>query len=251
MSAARALLVSMFLRAVAAFVLASAFVGTPARAATASVTATATEADEQARAAIVASVRDRMGRDVAVSIESLDVRRIDLVDGQAPGPVRAVPDAGSRVGGPMRFLLVDASTREAARRVGSADVVLRVSARHVRTQREVARGELISAAQVVAATDDVGRAPLQRLPVLEDVVGAAARRHLAPGAMVFRNVLDAPPLVRSGDEVTTIVRLGSVEVRGKAVSAETAAMGEVVRVVTNRRNLRGRVVAAGEVEIQR
>jgi flagella basal body P-ring formation protein FlgA len=82
------------------------------------------------------------------------------------------------------------------------------------------------------------------------VVGTAARRALAPGALVVRSMLDAAPLVKSGDEITTIVRVGSVEVRGRAVSAETAGMGEVVRVVSNRRNLRGRVVAAGEVEIQ-
>lgn len=222
----------------------------------------ATPADADVRAAIEAAIRARMGETATVVIEELAVRRMPAAGAAgASSALRATPDAGSRVGGPVRFLLSEppasAGSRRAGartagpRRIGSADVTVRVAAAHVRLVRPVARGAVITAADVVQTVDDLGRVALEPLPLLADVVGAAARRDLAVGALVQRHTIAAAPLVRSGDEVTTIVRVGGLEARGRAVSAETATRGEIVRIVSNRRNLRGRVVGPGEVEIER
>jgi flagella basal body P-ring formation protein FlgA len=205
----------------------------------------ASAADADVRAAIVESVRSRMGTSAIVELERLVVR------GVAPGTrVRAVPDAGSRAGGPARFLLVAQETNGTGRRVGSADAIVRVSATHVRTVGVVERGQVISAHDVAAAFDDVGRVPMLRLPGIEEIVGSVARRECRPGTLLLRAHVEPAALVRSGDEVTTIVRLGRIEVRGRGVAAATAGMGQPVRVVANQRSLRGRVVGAGEVEIQ-
>lgn len=206
--------------------------------------------DADVREAIIESVRARMGAQAVVEVGDLSVRGVGFGD-ETRVRVRAVPDAGSRVGGPIRFLLVAADGGRATRRLGSVDTTVRVSVPHVRVVRPVARGAVIDAADLAAAVDDVGRVALLRLPARDEVIGAAARRDLAAGALVLRHSIAAAPLVRSGDEVTTIVRLGAAEVRGRAISAETAAHGEIVRVVTNKKQLRGRVVGAGEVEIQR
>jgi flagellar basal body P-ring formation protein FlgA len=208
--------------------------------------------DADVRAAIEQAVRARVGETATVVVDDLAVRRGPIAaETLAPGALRATPDAGSRVGGPMRFLLADAVPGRSPRRLGSADATVRVSVAHVRAVRPVARGAVITAADVAEAVDDLGRVALEPLPRLADVVGAAARRDLMVGALVQRHTIVAAPLVKSGDEVTTIVRVGTLEARGRAVSAETAARGEVVRIVSNRRNLRGRVVGAGEVEIER
>lgn len=214
--------------------------------------AAGSSADADVRAAIEQAIRARLGERATVSVEDMLVRRMPgRDDADAPAALRATPDAGSRIGGPMRFLLSDAGNKT-ARRIGSADATIRVAAPHVRTIRPVTRGAVISAADVTEAVADLGRVALDPLPALREVVGSAARRDLPAGALVQRHTIAAAPLVRSGDEVTTIIRVGSLEARGRAVSAETAARGEVVRVVTSdRRNLRGRVVGAGEVEIDR
>ncbi len=59
------------------------------------------------------------------------------------------------------------------------------------------------------------------------------------------------PLVRSGDEVTTLVRIGGVEARGRALAVADGRLGEDVRLLVNNRSLRGRVVGPGEVEVER
>jgi flagella basal body P-ring formation protein FlgA len=202
--------------------------------------------EEAVRAAIVTSVRARMGQSADVRIETLDIRAEPF-----DAAIEAVPDAGARVGGPVRFLLMTGAVGDGRRRVGSADVTVRVVAPHVRAASAIARGEAMTAAVLSATTDDVGRVPLQKLPVLAQVVGAQARRALAAGALITDTVVGAAPLVRSGDEVTTIVRVGGVEVRSRAIATMAAALGDTVRVVANRRSLRGRVVGAGEVEIQK
>jgi flagellar basal body P-ring formation protein FlgA len=223
-------------------------------------TAAGSSSDADVRAAIEEAVRARMGEAATVVVEDLAVRRAPVAaNGDASSALKATPDAGARVGGPVRFLLSETgaglrapgSRTTGPRRVGSVDATVRVTARHVRIVRPVARGAVITQADVVEVVDDLGRVAFEPLPVLVDVVGAAARRALAAGALVQRHTIAAAPLVRSGDEVTTIVRVGSLEARGRAVSAETAARGEIVRIVSNRRNLRGRVVGAGEVEIER
>jgi flagella basal body P-ring formation protein FlgA len=219
----------------------------------AAAAAPAASSDADVRAAIEAAVRARVSASATVQIEELSVRRsAAAANAAAPVVLRATPDAGARLGGPVRFLLSDATPGRPARRIGSADATVRVAGPHVRTRRAVARGAVIEAADVAEVSDDVGRVAFESLPVLRDVIGAAARRDLKAGALVQRHTIAPAPLVRSGDEVTTIVRVGSLEARGRAVSTETATRGEIVRVVTTqRRNLRGRVVGAGEVEIER
>jgi flagella basal body P-ring formation protein FlgA len=203
-------------------------------------------AEADVHAAIVASVRARMGASAIVSVDRLDVRGIG-----AAARLRAIPDAGSKVGGPMRFLLVDGASKDAVRRLGSADATVTVAVAHVRTRQTIARRQVLAASDLVVSLDEVGRVPLQRLPTLDEVVGASASRNLEAGTVMTRHNVDAVPLVKSGDSVVTIVRLGAIEGRGRAVAGGTAAMGETVRVVVNRRSLRGRVVGPGEVEIQR
>lgn len=206
----------------------------------------ATPLASEVHAAIVASVRARMGQAAIVTVEGLDVRQATSAAG-----LRAVPDAGSKVGGPMRFVLVDASLKGAVRRIGSADATVTVSVPHVRARLDISRRQVLASSDLAMGADDVGRVPLERLPTMAEAVGAAARRDLKPGALLTRAILALPPLVESGDEVVTIVRVGQVEARGRAIAAGTAAMGERVRVVINRRAFRGRVVGPREVEIQR
>jgi flagella basal body P-ring formation protein FlgA len=205
----------------------------------------AATADRDAVAdAIVAAVRARMGGDVRVAIASLQVRQA-----RAATQLAAIPDAGSRVGGPMRLLLVDASGAGAGQRIGSADAVVSVEAAHVVARNPVARRQRFEAGAVGEVIGDVGRVPLQRWPRLADVVGSAAKRDVRAGDPIAFAHIVRPALVERGDEVATIARVGAVEVRSRARAAEAGALGEPVRVVVNRRTLRARVVGEREVEV--
>ncbi len=215
-------------------------------AALASTGAAAPVMEADVRAAIVAAVQERMGRAADVSIERLTLRVM-----RPARRVVAAPDAGSRVGGPIRFVLIQPEENGApAARIGSADAVVHVTQPHLRTTRRIERRAVLAAGDVVAASADVGRVALRLLPDAQAAVGAAVRRDLPADAAVTAADIVPVPLVRSGAEVTTVARVGAVEVRSRATAASDAGAGETVRLVVNRRTLRGRVTAAGEVEVR-
>jgi flagella basal body P-ring formation protein FlgA len=148
----------------------------------------------------------------------------------------------------MRFILHGAPTPTAAR-TGSADAVVHVRARFARATRALGAGAILAPGDVASAIGDPGRVPLQPLPQADALVGARLRRTIAAGAAVPGDAVTAAPLVRRGDEVTTAVRVGPVLAEGRATALEDGALGAVVRVQIEKRQLRGRVRGAGEVEI--
>ena len=199
--------------------------------------------EAEVRAAITAAVRARMG-DATVSIDGLRIRgRVDAVQ------VRAVPDAGIRVGGPMRFILTAGGPPRAVVRTGSAEAVVHVRLRHARATRALGPGTILAAGDSAAVDGDPGRVPLRRMPEAGALAGLRLRRAIADGAPIGGDAVSVPPLVRSGDEVATSVRVGAVTAQGRAVALEDGGMDAVVRVQVDRRRLRGRVTGAGEVEI--
>ncbi len=209
------------------------------------------ENDAAVRAAIIDAVHARMGMTVDVAIGELTVRAVANV--RLTAPLSAVPDAGSRTGGFARFVLYDGRGNGATptRRVGVADAEIFVVTEQLQARRPIARGNVIAADDVEIVRDDVGRVPLKPIPTARGAIGARAIRAIAAGDRLSLGMLASPALVKSGDEVQTVVRVGSLEARGTAVAAQTGVLGAEIRVVnsTTRRSLRARVIGAREVEV--
>ena len=92
---------------------------------------------------------------------------------------------------------------------------------------------------------------LRLLPDWRFAIGSKALRPIAPGERVTTTMIVAPALVKSGDQVQTVVRVGLLEAHGVAVATQTGSLGEEIRLVntSSRRTLRGRVIGAREVEV--
>ena len=204
------------------------------------------------RAAIVRAVEARVALPhaaVEVTVEDLRIR-----GGVAGAGLRATPDAGSRAGGPMRFILhaadagapSRASARGSGRRMPSSGCGRATRGRRARS----APGTIVAPADV-AAVDRRSRARAAAAAAAgrtrSSARGCAAT--VAAGGAIAADAVTAAPLVRSGDEVTTIVRVGPVVAQGRATALEDGALGAIVRVQIEKRRLRGRVRGAGEVEI--
>jgi flagella basal body P-ring formation protein FlgA len=204
--------------------------------------APAVPAEAEVRAAIVRAVRERVGEAV-VTIEQLQVRGLASTAG-----VRAVPDAGSRLGGPVRFVLHTTATGH-AQRFGSADAVVHVRLRHTRATRAIGSGTVLAPADLIEVDADPGRVALHALPDAAALVGAKTRRAIAAEGSIAADAVTAAPLVRRGEEVGTSVHMGRVVASGRATALDDGQLGEFVRVQVDRRRLRGRVSGLGEVEI--
>jgi flagellar basal body P-ring formation protein FlgA len=203
--------------------------------------------DADVRAAIVRAVQARM----AAPRTEIEVRVEDLrVHGTPAGAaIRAVPDAGSRAGGAMRFILHAETAGPRAARTGSADAVVHVQARFARATRALGAGAILAPGDVATVAGDPGRVALLPLPSADALIGARLRRAVAAGGSIAGDAVSAAPLVRRGDEITTAVRVGPVLAQGRATALDDGALGAVVRVQIEKRQLRGRVSGAGEVEI--
>jgi flagella basal body P-ring formation protein FlgA len=205
------------------------------------VPAVPASAEADVRAAIVRAVRERVG-ECAVTVDALQVRGLTATTG-----VRAVPDAGSRLGGPVRFILHAGGPH--GERFGSADAVVSVRIAHVRAAHAIAPGVVLAPGDLASVDGDPGRVAFAKLPAAATLVGARTRRAIAADGAIATDAVSASPLVRRGDEIGTAIRIGSIVASGRATALDDGQLGEFVRVQVDRRRLRGRVTAIGEVEI--
>ena len=176
--------------------------------------------------------------------------RVLSLTGDDAHVARAVPEPSSRTAGPVRFVLY-AAGEEPARRIGRLTARVDVSATHVRARQRIAIRDVIVSDAVEVVRGDIGRQAFGVLPTVDAVIGAASRKALAAGEVITPIALVARDMVTSGKEVVTVARVGAVEVRGRAIAAQSGGLGETVIVVNpdSRRRLRARIVADAMVEV--
>jgi len=209
----------------------------------AATAAFAYEAQPGVSDAIVHAVRERLRADVHVRLEDL---RVSMAAPAAADAISAIPDAAARVGQGVRFTLWTGD-----KRVGSAVAKVMVNGTPIVASRALARGDAITAADVRRAALDLPDMPLRRLPEMDEVVGSRLRRDVAAGEVVTAAIVQIPPAVRSGDDVSVTVKVGTVEVAGVGRASGSGLVGDVIRVTPHgtRAMRRARIVAAGAVEI--
>lgn len=216
----------------------------------ASVRAADEEVPPAVTAAILDAVRDEVGEGFAIEIVDLTARLTT-----DPTVVEAIPAPGARLSTPMRFtLVVPGKGRRSSRvRVGDAVATVHVTGPIVKTAHAIERGAVLEAADLAVVEEVASDVPLEPLLSAAELVGTETVRRLAEGEMLTSALVRLPPLVESGQLVTTVARLGRVRVQGKAVAAQRGVLGQIIRLVNpdTRRTLRGRVVAAGRVEVLR
>jgi flagella basal body P-ring formation protein FlgA len=204
-------------------------------------------ADVEAVVAVAsAAVREAFGGDAEVTVSEA----VLSLTANASLVARAVPEPSSRTAGLVRFVLY-ASEHEPARRIGSLTARVDVAAPHVRARQRVAVRSVVGTDDVEVVRDDIGRQLFGVLPALDAVTGTSTRRTLLAGEVITRPALVTRDLVTSGGEVVTVARIGALEIRGRAIAAQSGSLGETVIVVNpeSRKRLRGRIVADATVEV--
>lgn len=198
------------------------------------------------RAAVEQAVRTRLGTGAAVTVIGITGVRVE----EGAGEIVAVPVPSARLGTPIRFLL-EREHAGANRRVGEATATFRVVAAVVRSAAAFPRGHRFAAADLLTEETELAARPLRPLPTVEDIVGARAARDIAAHAVLASTDFVGDPLVRSGEEVRALLRIGEVELATSLIAAQNGAKGQVIRVVhpETRKSVRARVTGKAEVEV--
>jgi flagella basal body P-ring formation protein FlgA len=125
-----------------------------------------------------------------------------------------------------------------------------VSGAHARASQPIARDAALQAGDIEVIDGEFPSVPFTRLPAEEELIGLTARRDIAKGEPLTSTVLDVPALVRAGDTVTVVARVGRVEATGQATAASSGHRGDVIRVTpANGRSVRARVTGQAAVEV--
>ena len=191
--------------------------------------------------AIRAVVSERLGVAAIVTVADLETAVT------AETGLVAEPEVAARLGQPSRFALEVGGNRR-----GLAVATVTVRARHPRAARVIARDEIIGIDAVRFIDGELTAMRIEALLGDGEVPGLEARRSIAEGEPLTPAVVRVPPLVKSGDQVDVIVRVGAVQVTGTGVANGSGRAGDTIRVRTPQRSrmLTGRIVGPGLVEIE-
>ena len=211
------------------------------------------EVERRVQAAVADEVRARLGGEAEVQVAITQIR---LTKSVANDELVAQPPPGARLTRPIRFALrrkPDVAGGRMAERVGYVVAEVRAAAPHARAARDLARGTVLTDADVMESDGDIGAVRMQALPTLLETIGARVGREVRAGELLSSTIVRLPALVRRGSAVMTYVRLGGVAVTGEATAMQTGHLGDVIALVNEAtgRRLRGRVVARDAVEVVR
>jgi flagella basal body P-ring formation protein FlgA len=199
--------------------------------------------------AIERAVQERMGNvRVAVIELTRTGERCDSVTVAECEPLVALPEPGSRLGRPIRFILAVGDTR-----VGSVVAKLTVTGTAVRSSHAVAHRENIDADAIELVEAELEGMLLERLPTMAEIVGAPARRALGAGEILTTSTVVVPPVVKSGDKVKVSLSTGATQVTGVGRASDSGQVGDLIRVAvpSSRRGLEARITGPGSVEVVR
>lgn len=206
-----------------------------------------TSADPRVAEAILRAAHARLGglADVSVTDVQAQLNRV--------GPltvVDAVPDPGARLGRTIRFTLRGRNDGKGIRPVGRAEARITASAPHALAKHDIVRGTVLTSDDVETVVGELGDVPLRALP--PSVVGLRALRDIRAGSILSAAMFARVALVKSGDEVVARVVIDGLEVRGKAIAAQSGTLGDSIRVVNpdSGHTMRARVVGEREVEVR-
>jgi len=174
----------------------------------------------------------------------VDVTAIETAVAPERG-LRALIDPDGRAGAPMRFVMMVGRVRR-----GVAVATVKVLGSYARAARAIERSEKVSADAVEIVQGELPPAGFKRLPEGREVIGLVARRDIAAGEPLTQAVLQVPPVIHAGDEVTVTVIAGTVRVAAKAIASASGYEGDTIRVVPEGgRPLRARITGRGAVEV--
>lgn len=118
-------------------------------------------------------------------------------------------------------------------------------------KRPLARGAVISAADLELEEQDVATLNSPYFSSIQEAAGSVARRPLAAGSPLLASQIEAPLLVQRGQTVVLSARQGTLQVKMNGVAESDGRRGDriSVRNSQSQRLIEGRVTGPGQVEV--
>ncbi len=118
--------------------------------------------------------------------------------------------------------------------------------------RSLERGAVISEADIKLVEHDLAALKLGYIDDARQAIGMVARQRIRAGSVVTPHMVEAPRLIRRGEQVTIVARSGGIEIQAAGTALSDGARGELVRVRNNssRKIVEAIAAAPGVVEVR-
>lgn len=165
-----------------------------------------------------------IGRRVEIDISSIDPR---LNLGVCEQPLIASMNQTQR---PIGRINVKVDCQGAAPWTKYVPVSIRVYEKVLVTTRPIARGEILTAADLAMVDTDVSLLRYSYLQSPELAIGMESKRSLSTNTTIVQEALVAPTLVKRGDTVVLSAKAGTVEIRQQGVAMQSGELGKRISV---------------------
>lgn len=165
-----------------------------------------------------------LGRRVEIDISSIDPRLNLSVCEQ---PLIASMNQTQR---PFGRINVKVDCQGAAPWTKYVPVSIKVYEKVLVTTRPIARGEILTSADLAMVDADVSLLRYSYLQSPQFAVGMETKRSLATNTTIVQEALVAPTLVKRGDAVVLSAKAGTVEIRQQGVALQSGELGKRINV---------------------
>ncbi len=119
------------------------------------------------------------------------------------------------------------------------------------TTRKMRRHTVLTKNDITVMRGDITMLGSNLVSDPREAGGKILRTSLQAGAILYKNMLDSPPLVERGDLVTIVARSGPLQVTTPGEARQSGAKGDRVRVknLMSRKEIHARVLDTGSVEV--
>jgi len=116
----------------------------------------------------------------------------------------------------------------------------------------IRRGETITRDKIKVIKKDVSRLPAGIFTKPDDLLGKRARVNIGMNRIIYKSMVEIPPLIKRGQRVTIVAESCSLKVTAPGRAKEDGRLGDIIRVenLISKKTIMGKVVDSQTVKVE-
>ncbi len=137
-------------------------------------------------------------------------------------------------------------------KIEPVSMIVKVTAECLMAAADMPKGSIVTRDKVKTIRKDITAISGDVLTDLTAVDGLFTKRGIPAGTVLLHNMFDKPPLFKSGETVSVIVKIGALSLETSGTAGREGKEGEIVKVkLQTGKTLDGKVSADGKVIIEK
>ncbi len=116
----------------------------------------------------------------------------------------------------------------------------------------IRRGELITKDKIKVVKKDITRLPAGVFTNKSEVVGKRAKINIGINRVIYKNMVEIPPIIRRGQRVVIVAESDNLKVTAPGKAKENGRLGDIIKVenILSKKIITGKVVDSQTVKVK-